>query len=196
MFPVALIATSLQRPMGFASELQGWSSHDALLSVQDAELRLLENMRRCIVHRVKCDREYSLALSALCVQAAKVDTGDELSGSLVAKLRDAVLKSTSEYEKCIENAAAAKEKYEDQFMKGRGNKKVEEAKERYVKATRKLHQAHNDYILLLNEAMNYEHHLRTTLLPGYWNTNRPCSRKQSIAGMLDHSSLSYVHVQC
>lgn len=211
-------------PMGFATELQGWSSHDALLSVQDAELRLLENMRRCIVHRVKCDREYSLALSALCVQAAKVDTGDELSGSLVAKawnsiidttetvgrlvkqnadmvathtldklsclilekralrkvyleehqrihgeltrLRDAVLKSTSEYEKCIENAAAAKEKYEDQFMKGRGNKKVEEAKERYVKATRKLHQAHNDYILLLNEAMNYEHHLRTTLLPG------------------------------
>ncbi|XP_077483362.1 tyrosine-protein kinase Fer isoform X2 [Amblyomma americanum] len=210
--------------MGFATELQGWSSHDALLSVQDAELRLLENMRRFIMHRVKCDREYSLALSALCVQTAKQEPGEELAGSLVAKawnaivdttetvgrlfkqnadlvathtldklsclilekralrkvyqeehqrihgeltrLRDAVLKSTSEYEKCIENAAAAKEKYEDQFMKGRGNRKVEEAKERYVKATRKLHQAHNDYILLLNEAMNYEHHLRTTLLPG------------------------------
>ncbi|XP_029823368.1 tyrosine-protein kinase Fer isoform X3 [Ixodes scapularis] len=219
--------------MGFATELQGWSSHDALLSVQDAELRLLENMRRCIVNRVKCDREYSISLNSLCIQAAKVDTGDELSGSLIAKawntiidttetvgrlvkqnadliathtldklsclilekralrkiyleehqrihgelarLRDAVLKSTSEYEKCIENATAAKEKYEDQFMKGslnalinssRGNRKVEEAKERYLKASRKLHQTHNDYILLLNEAMNYEHHLRTTLLPG------------------------------
>ncbi|KAL3224630.1 hypothetical protein MRX96_026428 [Rhipicephalus microplus] len=221
--------------MGFATELQGWSSHDALLSVQDAELRLLENMRRCIVHRVKCDREYSLALSALCVQAAKVETGDELAGSLVAKawnsvidttetigrlvkqnadlvathtldklsclilekralrkvyqeehqrihgeltrLRDAVLRSTSEYEKCIENAAAAKEKYEDQFMKGRGNKKVEEAKERYVKATRKLHQAHNDYILLLNEAMNYEHHLRTTLLPGLLAISTNCTAR-------------------
>lgn len=43
---------------------------------------------------------------------------------------------------------------------------MEEAKERYLKASRKLHQTHNDYILLLNEAMNYEHHLRTTLLPG------------------------------
>lgn len=165
--------------MGFATELQGWSSHDALLSVQDAELRLLENIRRCIVHRVKCDREYSIALNSLCIQASKVETGDELSGSLTAKawntvidstetvgrlvkqnadllathtldklsclilekralkkvyleehqrihgeltrLRDAVLKSTSEYEKCIENASAAKEKYEDQFMKGRRN---------------------------------------------------------------------------
>lgn len=73
-------------PMGFATELQGWSSHDALLSVQDAELRLLENMRRCIVNRVKCDREYSISLNSLCIQAAKVDTGDELSGSLIAKV--------------------------------------------------------------------------------------------------------------
>ncbi|XP_064471563.1 tyrosine-protein kinase Fer-like isoform X2 [Ornithodoros turicata] len=209
--------------MGFATELQGWTSHDALISVQDAELRLLENMRRCIIQRVKCDREYSVALNSVYIQASKVDTADELSGSLIAKawntiidsteaisklvkqnadqlathtldmlgclilekralkkvyldehqrihgeltrLRDAVLKSTSDYEKCLENATQAKEKYEDQFVKGRGNRKVEEAKDRYIKASRKLHQTHNDYVLLLNEAMNYEKHLRTELLP-------------------------------
>jgi tyrosine-protein kinase Fer len=34
--------------MGFSSSLQGASSHDAILMRIDAELRLLENMRRCL----------------------------------------------------------------------------------------------------------------------------------------------------
>lgn len=210
--------------MGFATDLQGWTSHDALISVQEAELQLLENMRRHIVQKVKCDREYSIALNSVYMQASRIEPGDELSGRLIAKawnaiidstesigrlvkqnadqlathtldmlgslilekralkkfyqdehqrihgeltrLRDAVLKNTSDYEKCLENSSQAKEKYEDQLVKGRGNRKVEEARDRYVKATRKLHQKHNEHILLLNEAMNYERDLRTVLLPG------------------------------
>ncbi|EEC09615.1 tyrosine protein kinase, putative, partial [Ixodes scapularis] len=111
------------------------------------------------------DKLSCLILEKRALRKIYLEEHQRIHGEL-ARLRDAVLKSTSEYEKCIENATAAKEKYEDQFMKGRGNRKVEEAKERYLKASRKLHQTHNDYILLLNEAMNYEHHLRTTLLPG------------------------------
>ena len=36
--------------MGFSSSLQGDSAHEALITRQDAELRLLENMKRCIVY--------------------------------------------------------------------------------------------------------------------------------------------------
>ena len=70
--------------MGFSSSLQGDSAHEALITRQDAELRLLENMKRCIVHclgqflinimfrcitlRVKCDREYSIALNSVVLQ--------------------------------------------------------------------------------------------------------------------------------
>ena len=39
--------------MGFSSSLQGATSHDAILQRVDAELRLLENMKRCLTARVK-----------------------------------------------------------------------------------------------------------------------------------------------
>jgi len=48
--------------MSFGSDLQGWQSHEALLGVQDYEINLLENVRKCIVNRAKCDREYVAAL--------------------------------------------------------------------------------------------------------------------------------------
>ena len=41
--------------MGFSSALQGPASHDAILLRIDAELRLLENMRRCVGIRIKSD---------------------------------------------------------------------------------------------------------------------------------------------
>ena len=44
--------------MGFSSALQGPASHDAILLRIDAELRLLENMRRCIGLRIKSDSKY------------------------------------------------------------------------------------------------------------------------------------------
>ena len=44
--------------MGFSSALQGPASHDAILLRIDAELRLLENMRRCIGIRIKSDSKF------------------------------------------------------------------------------------------------------------------------------------------
>jgi len=35
---------------------------------QDAELRLLENMKRCLSLRIKCDREYAIALNTVVLQ--------------------------------------------------------------------------------------------------------------------------------
>ena len=44
--------------MGFSSALQGSASHEAILIRIDAELRLLENMKRCLGLRIKSDRKY------------------------------------------------------------------------------------------------------------------------------------------
>ncbi len=73
--------------MGFSSSLQGSSSHDAILQRVDAELRLLENMKRCLMVRVKADREYAISLNAFVMQSQKFDpNGDfQAGGSNVAK---------------------------------------------------------------------------------------------------------------
>lgn len=42
------IISGLTVRMGFSSSLQGESAHEALITRQDAELRLLENMKRFI----------------------------------------------------------------------------------------------------------------------------------------------------
>lgn len=66
--------------MGFSSALQGKSAHDALLSRQDAELRLLEIMKRCLLQKVKCDKEYAIALTAAAQNGLKIDRADDLQG--------------------------------------------------------------------------------------------------------------------
>jgi len=207
--------------MGFSSSLQGEAAHEALISRQDAELRLLENMKRCLTLRVKCDREYAIALNSVVLQAQKMDKV-ELAGSLVAKcwstfvdesekivkmvkenadflasttldmltnlftekrnnrkfyheehgriclelqrLQDSVARLRGDYERCVDNYTSCKAKYDEQ--KGKGSKRIEEFKDRYLKACKKMHNVHNEYILLLCEAAEFERDMRTILLPG------------------------------
>jgi len=207
--------------MGFSSSLQGESAHEALITRQDAELRLLENMKRCVTLRVKCDREYAIALNSVVLQAQKMDKV-EMAGSLVAqcwstfvdesekivkivkenadflasntlevlnnlfvekrnnrkmyheeharvcgelsKLQDGVAKTRAEYERCLDNHTLSKGKYDEQ--KSKGSKRVDEFKDRYLKSCKKLHIVHNEYVLLLCEAAEFERDMRTILLPG------------------------------
>lgn len=67
--------------MGFSSLLQGRAAHEALLVRQDAELRLLETMKRCLSQKVKCDKEYAIALTAASQQGLKIDRADDLQGN-------------------------------------------------------------------------------------------------------------------
>ncbi|XP_045603848.1 tyrosine-protein kinase Fer isoform X3 [Procambarus clarkii] len=211
--------------MGFSASLQGERSHAALLARQDAELRLLDTMRRVLVARAKCDRDYAAALTHLAHTAAKMDAPDnvlddshlhkawrimvegldEWSSIMrqnadtlvldtveklaalitekrasrkvyyeehqritneVTRLQEAVGKSKNNYEQALEFYKTSKTKYEDQFLKGKPGRKLDELKERYQKACKKLHQVHNDYVLLLCEAADYERDFRTVLLPG------------------------------
>ena len=54
----------------------------------------------------------------------------------------------------------------DNFFKGKMGKRLEDCKERYQKSCRKLHATHNEYVLMLSEASEFERDLRTILLPG------------------------------
>lgn len=67
--------------MGFSSALQGRAAHEALLVRQDAELRLMETMKRCLAQKVKCDKDYAVALSTVAQQGLKIDRSDDLQGT-------------------------------------------------------------------------------------------------------------------
>lgn len=72
--------------MGFSAvTLEGKEAHEALLSRQDSEIRLLELMRRCLVMKVKHDKDYATALSSVASQGQKVDKLDDLKESNVLK---------------------------------------------------------------------------------------------------------------
>ncbi|XP_076040534.1 tyrosine-protein kinase Fer isoform X2 [Oratosquilla oratoria] len=211
--------------MGFSASLQGEASHAALLARQDAELRLLDTMRRVLIARAKCDRDYAAALTQLAHTAAKMDTPDNVMDDSalhkawramvegldewstlmrqnadtlvldtveklaalitekrasrkiyyeehqritdeVIRLKDAVAKAKGMYEQALEHYKQSKAKYEEHYLKGKPGRKLEDLKERYQKSCRKLHQVHNDYVLLLCEAADYERDFRTVLLPG------------------------------
>ncbi|KAK4881692.1 hypothetical protein RN001_005011 [Aquatica leii] len=211
--------------MGFSTTLQGRSAHEALLMRQDAELRLLETMKRCMILKVRCDREYAVALSAAVTQGLKIDRSDELSGSLVvaawrsmmeeldntsklikqnadsieSKTLDAlntmytekrkarkqyqeehtriaqqfthlsedVTRKKVEYQKYLELYKLMRSRFEEHYVKsGRGGRKLDEVRDKYQKACRKLHLTHNEYVLLLCEATEFEKDFRTVLLPG------------------------------
>ncbi|PIN97519.1 hypothetical protein AB205_0024540 [Aquarana catesbeiana] len=55
--------------MGFGKDLQ--FSHDALLKLQDWELRLLETVKKFMALRIKSDKDYASTLQNLCNQVDK-----------------------------------------------------------------------------------------------------------------------------
>ncbi|XP_008203475.1 tyrosine-protein kinase Fer isoform X2 [Nasonia vitripennis] len=210
--------------MGFSSSLQGQTSHEALLGRQDAEIKLLETMRRCLTTKVKSDREYASNISALSTLGKKVDRSEDLVGSLIAQswrdimesidqtaklikqqadsmenivvehisslhserrkarkfyqeeqtwlnnqfqqLTDEVTRKKAEYQKNLEMYKLMRSRFEEHYVKsGRGGRKLDEVREKYQKACRKLHLTHNEYVLLLGAVTECEHDLRTCYLP-------------------------------
>lgn len=67
--------------MGF-SALQGKGVHEALLARQDAEIKLIETIRRCLSQKAKCDRDYATALVNVSQTGLKVERGDDLNGNV------------------------------------------------------------------------------------------------------------------
>ncbi|KAF7389948.1 hypothetical protein HZH68_011805 [Vespula germanica] len=210
--------------MGFSTSLQGQASHEALLGRQDAEIKLLETMRRCLTTKVKSDREYAATISSLTLQGKKIERSEDLVGSLIAQswkdimdsidqtaklikqqadsiesiviehisvlyserrrarkvyqeeqawlnnqfqqLTDDVVRKKMEYQKNLEVYKLMRSRFEEHYIKsGRGGRKLDEVREKYQKACRKLHLTHNEYVLLLGAVTECEHDLRTCYLP-------------------------------
>ncbi|XP_017472306.1 PREDICTED: tyrosine-protein kinase Fer isoform X2 [Rhagoletis zephyria] len=210
--------------MGFSSALQGRAAHEALIVRQDAELRLMETMKRSIQLKAKCDREYAIGLAAVAQQGMKIDRADEMQGSLITKawrsymdeldhqakqfksnaellevvceklthlsqdkrkarkayqeehakiaarlnhLTDEVVRKKAEYQKHLEGYKALRTRFEEHYIKsGRGGRKLDDVRDKYQKACRKLHLTHNEYVLSITEAVEVEKDFRTVLLPG------------------------------
>lgn len=60
---------------------QGKPEYEALVGRQEAEIRMLEVMRRCVTSKLKCDREYAASLSAVCAQGFKCSSGASVGGA-------------------------------------------------------------------------------------------------------------------
>uniref|UniRef100_A0A8C5Z5I3 Tyrosine-protein kinase n=1 Tax=Marmota marmota marmota TaxID=9994 RepID=A0A8C5Z5I3_MARMA len=147
--------------MGFGSDLK--NSHEAVLKLQDWELRLLETVKKFMALRIKSDKEYASSLQNLCNQVDKESTVQMNYVSNVSKVTKTELeKLKSSYRQLIKEMNSAKEKYKEALAKG---KETEKAKERYDKATMKLHMLHNQYVLALKGAQLHQNQYHDTTLP-------------------------------
>nr|XP_048705460.1 tyrosine-protein kinase Fer isoform X3 [Caretta caretta] len=230
--------------MGFGSDLK--YSHDALLKLQDWELRLLETVKKFMAMRVKSDKEYASTLQNLCNQVDKESTSqldyisnvskswllmvqqteqlsrimkthaeDLNSGPLhrltmMIKDKQQVKKSyigvhqqieaemfkvtkseleklKSNYRQLIKEVNSAKEKYKEAVAKG---KETEKAKDRYDKATMKLHMLHNQYVLALKGAQSHQHQYYDTTLPLLLDSLQKMQEEmvKALKGILDEYS--------
>ncbi|XP_050801691.1 tyrosine-protein kinase Fer isoform X8 [Gopherus flavomarginatus] len=230
--------------MGFGSDLK--YSHDALIKLQDWELRLLETVKKFMAMRVKSDKEYASTLQNLCNQVDKESTSqldyisnvskswllmvqqteqlsrimkthaeDLNSGPLhrltmMIKDKQQVKKSyigvhqqieaemfkvtkteleklKSSYRQLIKEVNSAKEKYKEAVAKG---KDTEKAKDRYDKATMKLHMLHNQYVLALKGAQLHQHQYYDTTLPLLLDSLQKMQEEmvKALKGILDEYS--------
>ncbi|XP_040152312.1 tyrosine-protein kinase Fer-like isoform X3 [Anopheles arabiensis] len=248
--------------MAFSSALQGRAAHDALLNRQEAELKLLETMKRCLAQKAKCDREYAVSLAAVTQQGLKIDRSDDLQGSHVMRawrsfmeeldhtakqirtnaeqletvcheklaslyqekrrvrkqyqeehtkiatqfshLTEDVARKKSEYQKHLDYYKLLRGRFEEHIKSGRSGRKLDDVIDKYQKACRKLHQAHNEYVLLITEAVEVEKDFRTILLPGLLEHQQSLQEGfiqawsnllQEIANLSDMTSDKFVDIQ-
>ncbi|XP_048667523.1 tyrosine-protein kinase Fer isoform X4 [Marmota marmota marmota] len=205
--------------MGFGSDLK--NSHEAVLKLQDWELRLLETVKKFMALRIKSDKEYASSLQNLCNQVDKESTvqmnyvsnvskswllmiqqteqlsrimkmhaedlnsgplhrltmmikdkqqvkksyvgvHQQIEAEMIKVTKTELEKLKSSYRQLIKEMNSAKEKYKEALAKG---KETEKAKERYDKATMKLHMLHNQYVLALKGAQLHQNQYHDTTLP-------------------------------
>ncbi|XP_029798540.1 tyrosine-protein kinase Fer [Suricata suricatta] len=205
--------------MGFGSDLK--NSHEAVLKLQDWELRLLETVKKFMALRIKSDKEYASTLQNLCNQVDKESTvqmnyvsnlskswllmiqqteqlsrimkthaedlnsgplhrltmmikdkqqmkksfigvHQQIEAEMIKVTKTELEKLKSSYRQLLKEMNSAKEKYKEALAKG---KETEKAKERYDKATMKLHVLHNQYVLALKGAQLHQNQYYDTTLP-------------------------------
>uniref|UniRef100_A0A8C1GAR7 FES proto-oncogene, tyrosine kinase n=1 Tax=Cyprinus carpio TaxID=7962 RepID=A0A8C1GAR7_CYPCA len=134
--------------MGFAEDLWCPQGHAALIKLQDSELRLMEVMKKWMTQRAKSDREFSVQLHQMSAIVEKLEGSQPGGGLDYISQFNKLDRLKSSYRQLVRDATQAKRKYQEASK----DKEREKAKERYIKATLKLHEHHNEYVLSVKAA--------------------------------------------
>ncbi|KAF6273148.1 FES proto-oncogene, tyrosine kinase [Rhinolophus ferrumequinum] len=148
--------------MGFSSELCSPQGHGAVQQMQEAELRLLEGMRKWMAQRVKSDREYAGLLHHMSLQ----DSGSQSRGGPDSPISQThsqdIEKLKSQYRSLARDSAQARRKYQEASK----DKDRDKAKDKYVRSLWKLFAHHNRYVLSVRAAQLHHQHHHQLMLPG------------------------------
>uniref|UniRef100_A0A2C9KI86 non-specific protein-tyrosine kinase n=1 Tax=Biomphalaria glabrata TaxID=6526 RepID=A0A2C9KI86_BIOGL len=89
--------------MGFGKDMKGKQSHDAILRIQEAEIRMLETVQQFITHRVDNDKKYIAGLGKMLHTAMRssADNTEFKECCSVFKAWDVILKETENLMKAI-----------------------------------------------------------------------------------------------
>lgn len=96
------------------------------------------------------------------VKKSYVGIHQQIEAEMIKVTKTELEKLKSSYRQLIKEMNSAKEKYKEALAKG---KETEKAKERYDKATMKLHMLHNQYVLALKGAQLHQSQYYDTTLP-------------------------------
>ncbi|OWF41351.1 tyrosine-protein kinase Fer-like isoform X2 [Mizuhopecten yessoensis] len=87
--------------MGFGTDFQGKESHESLLRIQDCEIRVLDNIKRCLAVRIDSDKKYAASLNTIVQSAQKLDTNEFQAHSSVFKGWDTIVRQTDRFVKLL-----------------------------------------------------------------------------------------------
>ncbi|ELW68379.1 Tyrosine-protein kinase Fer [Tupaia chinensis] len=96
------------------------------------------------------------------VKKSYLSVHQQIEAEMIKVTKTELEKLKSSYRQLIKEMNSAKEKYKEALAKG---KETEKAKERYDKATMKLHVLHNQYVLALRGAQLHQSQYYDTTLP-------------------------------
>ncbi|XP_069102517.1 tyrosine-protein kinase Fer-like isoform X2 [Argopecten irradians] len=89
------------KAMGFGTDFQGKESHESLLRIQDCEIRVLDNIKRCLAVRIDSDKKYAASLNTIVQSAQKLDTNEFQAHSSVFKGWDTIVRQTDRFVKLL-----------------------------------------------------------------------------------------------
>ncbi|XP_033726294.1 tyrosine-protein kinase Fer-like [Pecten maximus] len=87
--------------MGFGTDFQGKESHESLLRIQDCEIRVLDNIKRCLAVRIDSDKKYAASLNTIVQSAQKLDANEFQAHSSVFKGWDTIVRQTDRFVKLL-----------------------------------------------------------------------------------------------
>ncbi|XP_022100486.1 tyrosine-protein kinase Fer-like isoform X2 [Acanthaster planci] len=92
--------------MGFGTDLQDKTAHDAILRLNDQELKLMETLKRVVQHKIKADKEYATSLGLISGLASRFEEDQQIRHKgCTVKAWSTIIKETDAVSKLIRQHA-------------------------------------------------------------------------------------------